>query len=681
MLFRGFDACLRSGSPLFFNSGNENDRSVTAATFRGSRVLAATLALELFAVSVLVLRADPAQEFAKEIRPLLEKNCYECHGTNKMKGGLNLASFKDYTNVVAAAETFDTVRERILAYEMPPKPRGLDFDVHEKLADWLGQLPQAEHADCDKIASDRNSGNYRGYVMSRRLNRYEYNNTVRDLIGTDLRLDQALPADGGGGEGFDTSGNALFISSIHIEKYLQAADKALDVVFPAKGYSNSIAVKLARQRVLVSRPSLFTPARTAARAVVSNFARQAFRRPVEDEEVERLLTLFDRVYRRGDSYDSALRQPLKAILVSPDFLFLAEPETGHGGVQQLAPYPLVTRLSYFIWSSMPDDELFRLAETRQIMDTNVLARQVTRMLADPRAKALGERFTLQWLALDRLGTEVQPDHAKFPEFDSSLAQAMRDEAVAVFNYILHDNRSLLELIDSDYTFVNGRLAQLYGISNEAGEEFRQVRLSDKNRGGILGMAGIATLTSFPTRTSPVLRGKWVMESLLGEKVNPPPPDVPPLQETQAKLAHASLREQLQAHRAKPECAACHDKMDPLGFGLENFDVLGRWREQDNGLPIDSHGKLPNGQTYEGPAGLKLILLGRKEQIMRYLTRKMIGFAYGRELNKFDQCVVDKTMEVLKANNYQSDLLIQQIAASYPFQHRFYPKQDVAYDHN
>jgi hypothetical protein len=222
--------------------------------------------------------------------------------------------------------------------------------------------------------------------------------------------------------------------------------------------------------------------------------------------------------------------------------------------------------------------------------------------------------------------------------------------------------------------VNKRLAAVYGLGPLEGDTLQKVSLHDRNRGGILGMAAVHAATSYPLRTSPVLRGRWVLESLLGDKVPPPPPDVPPLEEA-AKAGHTTLREQLEIHRTKSECAACHDKMDPLGFGLENFDVLGRWRETDRGQPIDPTGTLPSGQTYTGPAGLKGVLLERKDAIIKHLVRKMTGYAFGRELNKFDECVVDRALEALQQNDYRSSVLVEQVAMSFPFRHRFYPKHD------
>jgi hypothetical protein len=631
-------------------------------------------------LSPVLAGADPAEDFSKSVRPLLEKHCYKCHGLEKIKAGLNLTNFSEYAQVIQDKQTWHLVLERVQAYEMPPKTEPeLDQSKRETLLGWLNALPAPEKTDCNQIASDRTASFYRGYVMSRRLNRAEYNNTVRDLFGVDLHLEKLLPADGGGGEGFDTSGNALFVSSIHIEKYLAAAEQALQTILSDRDKGLQPEIEKARSRILVARPNFLTSSRTAATKVVTAFAARAFRRPVTNEEIERLLSLYDRAADRGDGFIASVRQSLKAILVSPEFLFLAEPEPPGGGVRHLAALPLATKLSYFLWSSMPDAELLAVAESDRLLDSNVYNAQIHRMLVDPKADALGERFALQWLNVDRLGSEVRPDPKKYPEFDAELNAAMRTELTTFFNHLLRTDGSLLDLIQSDYTFVNHRLAEIYEIRGIDGEEFHQVHLTDTNRGGILGMAAVHALTSFPLRTSPVLRGRWIMEALLGEKVNPPPPDVPTLDETAAKTGLITLRAQLEAHRAKAECASCHDKMDPLGFGLENFDVLGRWRDQDRGQPIDAHGKLPSGATYAGPAGLRTILLGRKDDVMRVLARKMVGYAFGRELNGFDDCVVEKTMKALRENNYRASVLVEQIATSYPFQHRFYPKDGLAYD--
>jgi hypothetical protein len=629
----------------------------------------------LLLISIHLAGADPAVEFREKVLPILEKNCFDCHDNETQKADLNLFYFSDYQRVLEAPDTWKMVYERVHSFEMPPGKRELRFNDQRFLVQWLRKLPQSQEPDCHQLASDRTQNFYRGYVMSRRLNRAEYNHSIRDLFGVDLQLHQLLPADGGGGEGFDTAGNALFTSAIHIEKYLEAAGRALEQVLPDE--AKNLTPELARARSALlgpfSHPGI-SP-RESARQILSIVARKAFRRPVDPGEIDRFLTLFERSAERGDPFEASLRLALQGVLISPHFLFLVEPEPDEGGIHPLPALPLASRLSYFIWSSMPDEELLSLAASDELLNPEIYRQQVRRLLADPKADALGERFAIQWLDLQRLNDEVHPDPDKFPEFDPDLASSMTGEVVAFFNHIFRYDRSLLELIDSDYSFVNERLAQLYELDGIHGADLQKVSLSDRNRGGIVSMAAIHALTSYPQRTSPVLRGKWIMEAILGDRVQPPPPDAGELEESEEAIAHLTLREQLELHRVKPECAACHDRMDPLGFGLENFDVLGRWRELDRGLPIDASGILPSGETFTGPTGLKQLLMTRKEPVLRNLIRKMAGFALGRDLTKLDECIIDNTMEALEANHYRASIVIEQIVTSLPFQHRFYPKQD------
>ncbi len=632
-------------------------------------------AFSVFAADKEKPKLTPTEEFEKEIRPILKKHCFDCHSNDKAKADLNIEHFDTLEKIHEAQETWQTILERVYSFEMPPEGKNeIPFNNQRKLVDWLKGLPKPEKADCDQIANDRNANFYRGHVMSRRLNRAEYANTIRDLFGVKIEVEDLLPADGGGGEGFDTAGNALFTSSIHIEKYLAAADVILKTALPDSDAPLSPEIKAARLKILGSNA---TPspenARSAAREVVTRISRLSYRRPATPTEIDRSMAMFDRAHNRGDGYIPSLRLALKSVLISPNFLFMVEPEPEEKGVQPLAPFPLASRLSYFLWSSMPDEDLLAAAESGKLSDPNVLRDQVHRMLADPKASALGERFALQWLDLERLGGEIKPDATKFPEFDTDLQHAMLQEVTAVFNYLIKSDSSLLNLIDTDFTFANGRLAEVYGLSGVSGQEFQKVSLTDKNRGGVIGMAAVHAVSSYPHRTSPVLRGRWVLESLLGEKVKMPPPDVPALEETQAKAKDLPLRAQLEIHRQKAECASCHDKMDPLGFGMENFDVLGRWRDADGSHPIDAKGTLPSGETFTGPSGLKTILLAQKDKVIEHLARKMTGYAYGRELNKFDNCVADKALEALKKNDYRPSVLVEHIALSFPFRHRFYPK--------
>lgn len=629
------------------------------------------------AAAVPIFGAAPEEEFDKEIKPILKNHCYECHNEQKTRGDVNLEQFGDLDRVKEEPQLWRTVLEQIQAFEMPPSGKNeLDFNKHQRMLRWLRGLPKPEQVDCNQVANDRNANFYRGYVMSRRLNRAEYRNTIRDLFGVAVPVDDLLPEDAGGGEGFDTSGNALFTSTIHIENYLAAAERILVTILPDKTRGLSPELKKSRAELLMGEESPSKAvARGHARRIVSRLAALAYRRPVEIDEVERAMTMFDRAVARGDAFVPSVRLALQSVLISPNFLFLVEPEPEQKGIQPLPGAPLASKLSYFIWSSLPDKQLMDAALSGKLSDTNVIKAEVRRMLADPKAEALGERFALQWLEIERLGEEVKPDPKKFPEFDHALHESMRREVSAMFNYVFRNNRPVTELIDTDYTFVNERLAKIYGLENVKGDEFRKVSFTTKDRGGVTGMAAVHALTSYPLRTSPVLRGRWILEALLGEKVPPPPPDVPALEETKAEGKTLTLREQLQMHREKPDCAGCHNKMDPLGFGLENFDNLGRWRAMIGDQPVDASGELPGGQKFQGHQGLKNLLMARKDHVVKHMAKKMTGYAFGRELNKFDDCVVDNAVAAMQKNEYRAAIMIEEIATSFPFRHRFYPKQE------
>jgi hypothetical protein len=603
-------------------------------------------------------------EFAEKVQPLIAKYCTKCHSPEKKKGDLDLSEVKTQEQVLAGIEVWQK------AVEMPPeKSPQPSFEEKGLLNKWFGRLPKGKF-DCNQIATDRTQRFYKGYVMSRRLNKTEYGNSVRDLFGVELHAGRALPADGSAGEGFDNNGDALFTSPILLEKYMDAADTVLGALLPDGKAPATPELAAARSRLLVAPAS---EGREAARKIVRSTAVRAFRRPVGEGETERFLTMYDRAKARGDSFEASLRLALKAVLISPNFLFLVEPEPKEGGVYRLGPYPLAQRVSYFLWSSLPDEELLRAAEDRSLLEPATLRAQIRRMLRDPRSAALGESFACQWLELEPLGRTVRPDAKKFPEFDDELAELMKAEVVHAFHDIVRDDRSLLELIDSDATWLNERLAKLYGIDGVKGPELRRVALKDRNRGGVVGMAAVLTVSSYPLRTSPVIRGKWILESLLGNKVPPPPPEAGSLPDNAAEGKKLSFRERLEKHRTKAECASCHQKMDPLGFGLENFDPIGRWRTLDEGEPVDSAGQLPSGEKFSSPEQLKKILMGRKDEVLAHLSRKLLGYALGRALNKFDQCVVDDSLKALKADGNRSSALIETIVLSYPFQHRYAKK--------
>jgi hypothetical protein len=389
-----------------------------------------------------------------------------------------------------------------------------------------------------------------------------------------------------------------------------------------------------------------------ARKIVEAFARRAFRRPVTEAELAPYLKLAGH----------GIEAPLEALLVSPDFLFRIE--SGDGAIGSFA---LATRLSYFLWSSTPDEELMRAAEQGTLRKPEVLAAQVRRMLKDPRSRALVENFAGQWLELRRLES-VAPDREKFPAFDEYLRMSMRQETERFFESIVREDRSVLDLLDAKDTFLNEKLAKFYGISGVNGPEFRRVALTDPARGGVLTQASVLTVSSYATRTSPVLRGKWILENLLNSPIPPPPPNVPALDE--AKIGAAgSMRTQMDEHRTNPACASCHSKMDPLGFAFENFDGIGHWRTQDGKFPIDASGTLPDGRTFNGPGELKALLGGDRAAFTECITEKLLTYALGRGLERYDRPVVKQIAQRTAAQDYRFTALVLGIVDSLPFQNR------------
>ena len=408
----------------------------------------------------------------------------------------------------------------------------------------------------------------------------------------------------------------------------------------------------------------------AARDIIGRFATRAFRRPVTTDEVDRLMKLFSMAERHGDAFESSVKVALEGVLVSPYFLFRGElqPEPNNPGViHPVDEFALASRLSYFLWNSMPDAELFSLAQ-RGALRKN-LDPEVRRMLQDPKSRALVDSFAGQWLQIRNLKL-VAPDKKLFPGFDDDLRAAMAKETELFFADILQQDRSVLEFLDADYSFMNGRLARLYGIEGVEGDEFRRVSLKGTHRGGLLTQASILTVTSTPTRTSPVKRGKWVLENLLGAPPPPPPPDVPELKEGKEAALTGTMRQRMEQHRNNPMCAACHARMDPIGFGLENFNGIGEWREKEGDFAIDPAGKLVDGETFNGSDELKTILMKRqRDEFVHCLAEKMLTYGLGRGLEYYDKCAVDQITKRLAKNHYKFSTLILEIVKSAPFELR------------
>lgn len=648
---------------------------------------------------------------------------------------------------------------------------------------------------------DWSSIKHAGHVTIPRLNKTEYNNTMRDLLGVDIKPGNLFSDDGEGQSGFTTDRDNLFLSAALMEKYFTAAENALDalmkdvepidlqieaedmfvtesgikpenygsfigqhlrigqitvydsVEFPMDGMytlqlrgmcvDGSVAkavlridnelkgeflfngntpevqqksifitqgthqvawnmgkvptlekvknVKFARtpaidwmkftgpelkeknkKLVFHTLPNETISADRAAHRIISRFVQRAARRPVSGTIVNRYFDIYQNATDQGSNFDDSIKLALTAVLVSPRFLYRHEftPTDNHEGDYALDSYQLASRLSYFLWMSMPDDELFTLAAEDKLREPDILRAQVRRMIIDPKFRAFSSAFLGQWLGIESIGRDVVPDHKIFPEFNESLNEAMKTETIMTFEHLIRKGNSLLSLLDTKGTYLNEELATHYGISGIKGDHMRPTTLTNQNRGGLLGMASVLTATSSPTRTSPVLRGKWVMETLLGGHIPEPPADIPDLPATAGLDQKMTLRQELEAHRNKEECASCHDEIDPIGFGLENFDAIGRYRTSEvMGQPIDSSGEL-DGFKFSGAAELKAWLIKeRKEPFIRNLTERMLAFSLGREIQTFDEAAILKITSALQQNNYSAATLIEETVLSYPFTHQ------------
>jgi hypothetical protein len=389
--------------------------------------------------------------------------------------------------------------------------------------------------------------------------------------------------------------------------------------------------------------------------------------------VEVLVGVFDLARANQLDYQASLRLMLKAALVSPQFLFITPAKEAEAGksIVPLDDHQLASRLSYLLWATMPDAELSALADAGKLREPAVLQGQVRRLLGDPRSRALFDGFGAHWLGVNELDSKTF-DTAKFPQMTREMRSAMYDEARLFFESIVRENRSVVSILDSDYTFLNGTLAAIYGLEKSvAGPQMRKVKLTDANRGGILGMPGILATTSFPNRTSAVKRGVWVLEQVLGEHVPPAPPNVPSLEkQDQKSVANLTLRQRTELHRTDATCANCHKILDPIGFGLENFDAIGRWRAKDDtGGTIDAAGELPGGKRFSSPQELKAIIAARKDDLARNLTERLMAYALCRQLEGYDRIVVDQLMKTIARDDYRMQTLITEVITSYPFTNR------------
>jgi hypothetical protein len=425
-----------------------------------------------------------------------------------------------------------------------------------------------------------------------------------------------------------------------------------------------------RRRIFVARPKQASEEEVCAEKIVSNLARRAYRRPVTKEDLEQPMALY-RETRSAENFEAGIEAALAAILVSPQFLFHVErdpagmaPKTAY----KISDIELASRLSFFIWSSIPDEELLEAAIRGELSKPRVLAKQTRRMLSDPRAHSMASNFADQWLYLRNLDS-LTPDSRLFPDFDDNLRQALRRETELFFESVLREDRSVLELLKTDYTFLNERLAKHYGIAGVQGSHFRKVSLKpETQRGGLLRQGSVLSVTSYATRTSPVIRGNWILGNLLGAPPPPPPPNLPPLKEKTISKT-LSFRERLAEHRSNATCASCHDIMDPVGFALENFDAVGRWRDFEDGRPVDAAGGFPDGSEFAGIDGLEQALLKRPELFVGTMVEKLLTFALGRGVESYDAPAVRKALNQAKTDDFRFSSVIVAVVSSVPFQMR------------
>jgi hypothetical protein len=736
------------------------------------------------AVACVSVAPASAQDFQKDIVPFLDKYCYECHDAELEKGHLNLEAFKDDSRFFRDQRVWREVVNQVVSGEMPPpkkKTRPSPAEI-EQLQTSVHKLLAAAIA---KSKTDP------GDVTIRRLNRAEFNHTIRDLCFLDENFSADFPADDTG-YGFDNIGDVLTFSPVHLERFLTVGEAIAAKAMPAKptelegtglammdmqpkgkrdsqqryfdpapylvgpmtasrdgDYVISVALRstgsagdpppkvaflvdgrevgtyqfkqvkkteVAETKVTLTagqheftlkwlnppakipgnnrtlsglRLRLLGPTDTRtelqrrlavvigkttgearARLVATSFVSRAFRRPATPAEVTRYAKVFLEGEKSGGNWESGAQAMIAVVLASPKFIFRAEQDDAPTAqdAHPIGEFALASRLSYFLWGSMPDDELFQLAYAQKLSAN--LEAQTRRLLKDPRSRYLTEGFGLQWLQLRQLST-VSPDPGMFPAFNDAVRSSMVKETELFFAEIVREDRSVLDLIDADFTYLDRNLAAFYGLKADFPRgrdrgEFVRVTLPKGERGGILTHASILTATSNPTRTSPVKRGKWIMEQILGSPPPPAPPSVPTLEGQQLK---GNLRQRMEQHRADPACASCHSRMDAIGFAFEKFDAVGQIRQGDEGQPIDPSGKLPDGRAFAGAAELRKLLLADKEKVVRNLSSKLLTFGLGRGLDYYDGPAVDQITAAALKSDQRFSTLVLGVVQSAPFRLR------------
>lgn len=601
------------------------------------------------------INAAAGLSLTTDIVPLLQQHCYECHNSSGAAGDLNLEQLVAQQPLVVNRRHWRNVKQQLAIRSMPPADAPTPDDQDRRtLVAWLTH--RVDQFDYSKVRQP-------GYESARRLTHEEYNNTIRDLFGVDLRPADRFPADLNATSGFDNSANSLFIQPVLMERYVGAAERVVSETLGAAATSEH------RRRAEAVVLGKLSP-----RAAVPEFAARAWRRPLEQSEREQLEQYFDHFVDGGHTRREALLESLQLVLVSPKFLIRMEqvPENSESAFR-VSDYELASRLSYFLWASVPDAELLQRAADGSLRQQDVLTMQVDRLLDDARSATLGSIFAAQWLGFESLD-RIQPDQIDNPWATDSLIQAMQDESAMFFNELVQSNASIERLVDADFTFLNEELAKHYGVRGIRGSTMQRVSLQDTARGGVLGHGSILAITSFPGRTSPVVRGNWILSELLGTPPPPPPPNVSQFDEELEDRESLSQREKMRLHRRNPNCYVCHNQIDPLGFALEEFEWFGRYRPRRRGRSVDARGELPDGTVVNGLSGLREALVSqRRDDLVEQLTRKMLSYALSRQLEYYDEATVQQIIAGVEADDRQLRTLIHAIVRSDPFQMKQLPE--------
>jgi hypothetical protein len=593
---------------------------------------------------------------------LIKTECLDCHSGSESEGELDLASVLNHRPLVENLTVWRNIAQRIQLGDMPPPDEAtLATTEKQQFANWF--QTSIEQFDYSSVSQP-------GYTPPRRLTHSEYRHTIRDLIGVDLADTTKFPQDLSGSSGFKNSANTLFLQGTLLEKYSQSAESIMAAVF----------AEHASQLLELAKSQILAPGKThknmedQGRAILQAFCRRAFRRPATTTEIKGLQKLFLNEFSNSQQFETAIQKTLTAVLVMPQFLLKIESATKGSNPELINDFDLASRLSYFLWASMPDEELLQLAEQGRLSKPEVLQSQIDRMLKNRRSKTLGYVFGGQWLGFEDVGIRRRQDPIDNPWCTESLMTAMRAESALFLHSLIRNDRPLAELINARYTFLNEELAKHYRIRGISGEAMRKVNLKTQLRGGILTHASVLSITAFPDRTSPVVRGHWVLDTILGTPPPEPPPNVSEISEQVLERDDLSFREKVQQHSSNVNCKSCHQEMDPIGFSLENYDNFGRYRSRQFGKKIDARGRLPDGTQFEGSEQLKNVLVSQRlPNLTRQVTEKMLTYALGRQLEYFDEQAIRTIVMKTTENDYRFQTLIKSVINSQPFLYRQLPE--------